>query len=311
MEQRQLLRETYLSFYQDTDDDEPHRICKLADLQTHKVSLHTDCQLAYVFFVGGNPQGPTELVQPNETSPMVMTDNPSNHHHQEEEDDVIYLNIRENLEDGKSQTWFKYASMVVQEQGFAFDYIAKVDSDTLLFTPAFLRFAQANLPVAPNNVRVYGGCPNFKNACVKNESFDTDAHPCPLPLVGGSYMRGSLYWMSPDLAEFITSSQLNRTHLQIRHEDVDIGNFVFTHPKHVSIVRVHTSNLLIHRSVDGLWMKRNNRFTFWNIFWGHSHDGMWPGPLFKDRRFYRKLWNQFQAFWYSHKQLQVSYITVV
>jgi hypothetical protein len=44
------------------------------------------------------------------------------------EDDVVYLNIKENQMDGNMTTFFRYASEFAQ-----FDYIAKVDDDTLFF----------------------------------------------------------------------------------------------------------------------------------------------------------------------------------
>jgi hypothetical protein len=133
VERRQAVREMYLSVYQETD--EPHCICSLSGIQNKKVALD-DCQLADAFFLGANPIGLTELVHPNGSFPMT-TERPANR----EEDDV-YLNIRENIKDKKSQTWFKYASMAVDE--LPLDYIAKVDSDTLLFTHPLFSTQTAN-----------------------------------------------------------------------------------------------------------------------------------------------------------------------
>jgi hypothetical protein len=256
-----------------------------------------DCQIVYTFFLGGNPDGPTELVNPNETFPMLVKDPPTT----TDEDDVIYLNIKENLEDGKSQTWLKYASMVIEE--FPFDYVAKADSDTLLFTPAFLEYAEKALPNRPNNTRIYGGCESYMDSCDPKVN---DTHPCPLPLLGPVYMLGSLYWMSADLASFVTSDQVDRTRLMIRHEDVDIGNFVFSHPRNVTIAPIGRGKALIHPTVDLNWGKRQRIRAFENVYWGHSEAGYWPGPFFKDVRRYRKSWRQFQAYWFSGKKPLVS-----
>jgi hypothetical protein len=291
MERRKVVRETYLSFYKDSHT--PNRICSLTDIQNHKVPLE-ECQIAYIFVVGGNPDGPTELVKPNTSFPMTV-DEPTN-----DEDDVVFLNIQENLEDGKSQSWVKYASMVVEV--FPFDYIAKVDSDTLLFTPAFLRFATEKLPKAPNNKRIYGGLPNGKDACDINVN---DTHACPLPLVGDVYMKGDVYWMSPDVAAFVASDALDRSSLMIRHEDVDVGNFVFSYPETVKAVLVNGKQTLFAPTVGGDWEQRDRKNTFDGVLWGHSTDGLWPGPFFKSPYNFRKAWRQFQAYWLSGKKLEV------
>lgn len=294
MERRKAVRETYLSYYKESE--EPNRVCSLVDLQNHKVPWE-DCQIAYVFFLGGNPHGPTELVKPNVSFPMTIP-NPRN---VTNEEDVIYLNIKENLEDGKSQTWLKYAAMVIQDE-FPFDYIVKADSDTLVFTPSFLEFAEKRVPKRPNNIRIYGGYAHGPTSC---KTGINDTHSCPLPLVGGSYMGGAFYWMSLDLAEFVTSDAIDRSSLTIRHEDVDIGNFIFSHPKPITSIEVKGSRLLIHRLRDGDWAFRNKAHTFRDTYWAHSEFGFFPGPFFKNLHHYRKMWRQFRAFRLSGQKLVV------
>ena len=305
VDRRKAVRETYLSFYQDiSSQQEPNRICSLVAILRQLVSLQ-ECQLIYVFFVGGSPHGPTELVAPNISFPMTINST------LEGEDDVIFLNIRENLEDGKSQTFFKYASMIVAKD-VPVDYIGKIDSDTLLFVPEFLDFCKQNLPRRPHNRLVYGGNPHLAGSC---DPAVNDTHPCPLELVGEVYMGGSFYWMSPDLADFISSDRVPRAKLAIRHEDVDVGNFIFTYsqvykdaPWNTTIraVDVPGSRLLIHRVFDGNWLFRNRATSLSRMLWAHSLDNKkYPGPFFKDLRNYRKVWRQFQAFWLSNETLVV------
>ncbi len=43
-------------------------------------------------------------------------------------------------------------------------------------------------------------------------------------------MAGPLYWMSPDLASYITSARCNRSALFIPYKDKAIGTFVHSHP---------------------------------------------------------------------------------
>ena len=73
------------------------------------------------------------------------------------EQDVEYLNIRENLVDGKVNTWFKH---VAYTDNFGIDYVAKLDDDTVVYTHRLLRFVDDNLWPAPRNTRVYGGHPS-------------------------------------------------------------------------------------------------------------------------------------------------------
>jgi hypothetical protein len=310
---RQLVRETYLSFY--TQSATPHRICSLVDVLDGNVSLGAHegaCEITYVFFIGGNPTGPCELTKPNASYPILIkrsdvTDYPKLvggsrgvgvggiNRMLPLEGDVISLNVRENLEDGKSQTWFKYASMVVKDNPWLqIDYIAKVDSDTLVFTPTFLGFAKRRLPRQPHNQRVYGGLPHDKNACNPKVN---DTHSCPLELKGGLYMAGSLYWMSPDLAEYITSDAVDRRALSIGHEDVDIGNFVFSHPLSIRTVKIESRRALNHRNFDMGWRRKPRTTTFRGVLFGHSEDGFFPGPFFKSPRIYRKMWRSFEGFW--------------
>ena len=199
---RQMIRETYLSFYK-TFNKSSDRICKLTHILNGNTSLQ-DCQIAYAFFMGANKAGPPELLSPNATFPMTRDrpklDPAKLYTIGKGEDDIIYLNIRENQFDGKMPTWFKYGSMVVEEMNVPFDYIAKVDSDTLLFIPTLLEFADVHLRDTSKLIHV--GLPFFSNFCNKKKF---DDHPCPMPLAGDLYMSGEFSAMSSQLASIITS----------------------------------------------------------------------------------------------------------
>ncbi len=49
----------------------PDPIFSLHHLETQQVRPE-DCHVAYAFFVGANPNGPTELVDPNASFPMLV-----------------------------------------------------------------------------------------------------------------------------------------------------------------------------------------------------------------------------------------------
>jgi hypothetical protein len=278
--QRQLLRETYLSYYNTVQKNQENRICSLADLQKKRSKVE-QCQIVYVFVVGGNPKGPTELVAPNASFPITMKP-PST---SIKEDDVVFLNIRENLEDGKSQTLFKYGLMIADEYGL--DYVVKVDSDTLVFIPNFLEYAKETIPSKPA-VPIYGGIPLFNNSCDPNV---TDTHSCPLPLLGPHYMSGELYFMSRDVARFITSSNVDRAKLAIRHEDVDIGNYVFSHPLSIQSILVNRTKAMRSRGKGPLV----DRFR--TSLWAHTYSETRNANFnFKNLNYFRSIWRLYLVY---------------
>ena len=214
-QRRQLIRETYLSFFKlSTTTTESRRICSLYDLidkssEEDHARLLDECQLAYVFVAGGNPEGLKERVDYSDLEPMTVPSNLT-------EQDIVLLNIRENMKEGKSQTYFKYATTIIDHHLY-FDYLAKSDSDTLIFPERFLNHEINRLPSFPDNVRVYGGC----NLVSRNDYGDFKS-----PI----YFAGSLYFMSVDLANYVTSSACDRKRMAVYSEDQSMGNFVHSHP---------------------------------------------------------------------------------
>lgn len=280
--QRELLRRTYLKFFTHYgSSEETNRICPLYEIEAGNTTLGpNDCQIAYVFFMGANPNGPTELVKPNASFPMVIPPQTNKN-----EKDLIHLNIKENMEDGKSQTWFKYGAMLAEK--YDFDYIAKVDQDVLFFVPDFLDYVEKTLPAHPNNVRVYGGLPYDKYSCER----DVKDHPhsCPLPLTGPYYFSGEFYYMSPDLAAYISSDEVDRAKLAIYHEDADIGIFVFSHPEKVNPFPVSHQQVLRRPKKNA--QLENIEFTFKGMYWAHTSS--WHGSYFKEPLHYYSAWKQY------------------
>jgi hypothetical protein len=155
-ERRDVIRKTFSKAFT-TSSKQPHRICCLQQLldEVHaSPNEHDHCQLAYTFATGGNPNGPTELVDFNASYPMtVQTENQLL---LRDEADMVHLNIRENTKKGKSQTWLKYATTIFETRYFY--YIGKTDTDTLIYPRLFLDHLLQRLPrFFPNNIRIYGG----------------------------------------------------------------------------------------------------------------------------------------------------------
>jgi len=217
---RNMIRKAYLSAYKKSKKS-PNRICSLQDLLKKKVAPD-QCQFAYTFVVGGannnNSNAPTEQVDTDDLDLIAIPRDKI----EKPEPDVLYLNIRENMNDGKTDTWFRYASLIV-EQKLYFDYMAKMDTDTVLFPhPLFEKMEK--WPKYPNNRRIYGGEYNVKRDGEKRQDL----------LVGASYFNGPFYWMSPDIARFITDSEkCNRTALRTSAEDMTIGNYINTFPHRI------------------------------------------------------------------------------
>jgi hypothetical protein len=171
---RDMIRRTYLQAFAGTVT--PNRICSIPQLQLlqsmePKVSMYKEmhtlsCQLVYTFVVGGNndPNGPTEWIPQDDTSTTAAADETvlarsPKHLPDHGEGDIVYLNIRENGKEGKSQTFFHYAlsARSTLNTSYYFDYLAKTDSDTLLFPEILLDHLLPRLPFFPHNMRTYVG----------------------------------------------------------------------------------------------------------------------------------------------------------
>ena len=352
---RQLLRSTYLNYYREfgeNDNDTNNinnttiipstkdRICSLQEWTCHPDRFRNACQLIFVFFMGGNPQGPPILLHEAKKKDydfrsMLMSP-PTHVAHNVSEPGAVYLNIRENQFDGKMTTWFEFARRLGHEYP-EIDFVAKVDSDLLLFTPNFMDFVNDTYQelagwqkakakqhrgstVSSSQrriVRTYGGVEFPATNCLVNETFD---HPCPLPLAGPSYMSGELNFMSMDLAAYIVSEDCPRDEWTIPHEDVSLSNYVYSfqnntryHEKQhlaqdedttIDIVSVNTSRILLTTSTTAAWSKLNlhtNPEAYSYLLWGHSikRGDHKRFLVWKKDRTFKMFWEKFLR----HKQL--------
>jgi hypothetical protein len=94
-------------------------------------------------------------------------------------------------------------------------------------------------PPYPRNVQIYGG------------KFPTRPNPNLIrKTVGPVYFAGELYWMSPDLARFITSSEFDRKAVDFRIEDHAMGNFVHSFPGPIRRTPVNRGAVHLHPLKD-------------------------------------------------------------
>ena len=119
-----------------------------------------------------------------------------------------------------------------------FDYIVKVDGDKLVFPDQFFhQMKNLDLPANPSSADtelVFGGYPAVFNPNSIQAQW-LDGTPF--------YMSGELYFLSVNLSRYVTSARLNRTKFDSYrpnnkrgHEDLSMGKFVFSHPRHKNIL---------------------------------------------------------------------------
>lgn len=228
---RRLIRKTYLQTYQilrevglTSDVETPGSLCSLADLLENKGHAMETCSIVYAFVMGAwdksNTTAPTDLTLFEDESVTYTVDRSFS---EDYERDVVYLNIRENMNFGKSETWLRYASTILpRTTKLGIDLISKVDSDTVV-SPRQLLSDLASSVFTQDRIKhlsvtgVYGGASEVGRS--------NQVH----------YMQGGFYFFSLDVARHITSKSCPRSQIIQekrfdrgfeRSEDVDIGNFV-------------------------------------------------------------------------------------
>jgi hypothetical protein len=220
---RDTIRRTYLRFYQ---NQQVQKICALEELLLSRDD-HPDCQIVYVFVAAGNndPMAPTIRMEEPLTVKNTFND----------ETDIVLLNIAENMNQGKTPTFFKYASTLLDNLDI--DYVIKTDSDTIIAPEAFLRqMEQLDITTKTDGpTAVYAGFPYnidtwFFRQCGPQSPFHA----------------GMFYMLSSDLVKFITSNDCDRDRLTFNltafakkpicrtniidgAEDMSMGNYVHSY----------------------------------------------------------------------------------
>lgn len=237
MPYRRQFRKIFELFPQRNDT----RVCSLYDFE-HAASdeLRYECQFIYTFVVGGlkKDSARTELVDDSDS--ILIPE--ENYRFQQSKDlresnDVTYLNIRENMNEGKSQTWFKFATTIMEK--YDLDYTGKIDSDSLPYLDKFFNWAYTYLPPPPYNRGIIAGAPIDKmwwsrNKAQINEDVNEDFFRASYGKVMHLYAAGQCYIMSRDLAHTVVLEAPKSNSYREGHEDHDISAMAFHSPKPIS-----------------------------------------------------------------------------
>ena len=217
---RDYIRDTIL------DNRLEPRLCSLKEFirQTEESPHKRVCQVAYTFVIGaGGHDRPTDH---DDNEPLTV----DNDQFGNSEDDCTYLNVIENMEDGKSPTYLKFGANIANQYGI--DYILKTDDDSVISFNAVFDWIDSELPPSPYNRRIYGGAPRLSR--VKNTI----------------YSAGEFYFMSADLADYVGNVLTAGDRLSLMNsrpiEDLDMGTFVFSNPHPIKMFNMNQEKVWVH-----------------------------------------------------------------
>ena len=171
------------------------------------------------------------------------------------------------MNEGKSQTWFKYANQVIQKHP-EISYVMKLDTDSILHLHEFFHFAYKHLPPPPYSDNAYVGSLRDKAYWPKKNNL-SDQQMAALEGFFGTefegvhlYLAGQCYILSANLIQVVTDESNaiqtklakkgnNATTYLEGHEDHDIAAMVFHSPEPVHLITVGRKQRFWEHPVKG------------------------------------------------------------
>jgi len=260
--------------------DDP-RVCSLPEFKQKPIGERYTCEFIYTFVIGANPNESPELV--DGSRPMeVQRPIRGGVSHDLNEPDMTLLNIRENMNEGKSQTWMHYGAQIAEQ--YDLDYVTKCDADTMFHLHEFFVFAYKHLPPAPYNSMMYVGALRDKAYWPKHE---TEEERIRYESYFGNnyegvhlYVAGQIYIMSRDLAKFVGQEALaNKCSYCEGHEDHDISAMAFHNTK-------EPIKLLVIGRSHRFWEHPVKGEPRWKRIWAREEARM-AGQEFEGRMFFK------------------------
>jgi Galactosyltransferase len=223
-----LIRDTMLG--SQLPETTRNAVCALQDyLLAHRPRR---CTLIYTFVIGRNYSASTKL----EMTGLPFLDTSS--HAEFDSADIINLNIKENMNYGKSPSWFYFASTLLEND---LNYVGKSDIDTFISIPQLINFIQNDLPISTIEKKncVYGGVLMDFISCGASEN-------C-IPIQRRFYMSGQFYFLSSDI---VNELRLWRYEVESKSEDLDIGLRIWKYNHNVNAFVFHAKSFWIHFAKD-------------------------------------------------------------
>ena len=244
---QQYLRQT---IFNTTDP----RICTLQQYTAPNSVVRQDCQILYTFLIGTDRADlPRKLVH-NETdlSRIVLPPEPT-------DADIVTLAIEENMNAGKTPSYFRYASLLTEDlarRNIRIDYITKMDSDTMINVTALADFANEYL--LPSTMSQYQA--TFGGLLFEQMYCGGGKH-CK-KLKGRVYMSGGFYFLSLPLVRHITSPEIYETK-HIWFEDMNTGFQVASYNRPISYLAFNT---------DMFWKHGVKKEEDWRELWAKAQE---------------------------------------
>ena len=228
------------------------RVCSLPEFKSKPIDERYVCQLIYTFVIGANPNASPELV--DNSRPMEVARPITGQSNDLNEPDMTLLNLRENMNEGKSQTWMHYGAQIAEEHDL--DYVAKCDADSLFHLHEFFHFAYKNMPPAPYNSMMYIGALRDKAYWPKHK---TEKERIQFESFFGNnfegvhlYVAGQMYILATDLAKYVgKEAREGKCTYCEGHEDHDISAIAFHSPEPIKLVVVGRSHRFWEHPVKG------------------------------------------------------------
>lgn len=251
------------------------RMCTLNNFRrSNDTDFKKRCEIVYTFLTAASddPNAPTQRLADTDTdeTPIELKGGYKNPKKEDiNYDDVTHLNIKDNMNDGKSETWFYFGAKMAKQFEHTetpIDYIMKFDSDSMLKLYDYLEFAHTRLPPAPYNKFIYGGALRDKapwyfpgsNTGHPPEELDRYESFWGNEFDGiHLYLAGQCYFMSPDLADFVSheaqyaDKRVAKGGYLEHHEDHDIGSMVFHNPTPINLLSIGKTQRFWEHPVKG------------------------------------------------------------
>jgi hypothetical protein len=247
-----------------------NRVCAYNDYK-EAPSEFSNCIVLYTFVLAAHNKTamdmPTILLEDTLTLPLELNRTfPDNDNTGDlmQSNDYTILNIRENMNQGKSPTFFVWAKRAADALGIS--YVGKCDSDAMLRLGFLLKFLYEDIAWTPRTTSTVLG--SMRHKAFWNHSKDFN-----LPSEDNSetfweshyhngmhlYLGGEFYLISTDLVDGMASEaiKLDQPYFE-GHEDHDV----------LSMIQVSNENKLIR------WISMPHNYRFWehpvkgDFWWG-------------------------------------------